>query len=222
MSENTPEIKTMRNAIGQDIPVHMVKEFDRLRDELVRETVAGFERAAAMLTELKTRTETDLDAFLELSSGRFGEDLGGKKGNVTIYSYDGKYKVSRQISDYTVFDEGLAAARELLDRYLNSKLQGADADLRLLVDKAFRPNASGKINTSAILSLRSVAINHPDWIAAMHAISESLKVVSSNACVRVYKADEGGGWSPVCVNYSSIIPAKASPETSKGEHHEQS
>jgi hypothetical protein len=202
------ETKTMRNAIGQDIPVHMVKEIDKLRDEFVRETVADFERISAMLAELKSRTEKNLDAFMEISAGRYGERLGGKRGGVVLFSYDGKYKLVRQYADYIVFDEGLSVAKEMLDRYLNSKLESADADLRMLIDRAFRPNSAGRLSTSSILGLRSVAINDPHWISAMHAISESLKVVSSKSYVRAYKQDEEGNWRPVCVDYPSVTPAK--------------
>lgn len=194
----------MRNAIGQDVPVQLVKEIDRLRNDLVMETLERFDAAGRELAALKTRVTEDLEAFLKLSAERFGEDLGGKKGNVTLYSYDGNCKIVRSVTETMVFDEGLAAAKELIDQCLTD--WGADSrpEVRLLINRAFRPNSAGRVSTSAILGLRSLAINDERWIRAMLAIDESLKVISSKAYVRVYRKDEHGNWKPVCVDFAAL------------------
>ena len=196
MSAET-EAKTMRNAIGQDVPVELVRPVDKLRDELVRDIAGRYERAAADLKELERHVTGELEAFLDTSAERYGQDLGGKKGNVTLYSYDGRIKVQRQIRDNIVFDEGIHAAKALIDQYLNDALQGASREIRLLVDRAFRPNAAGRVSTGAVLGLRSVAINDPRWLSAMHAIEESVKAVSSSVAVRAFKRAEDGEWQPI-------------------------
>lgn len=201
---NSPTEATMRNAIGQDVPVRLVKDFDKLRDDLVQGLLGRFEQASQDLKALKDLSTADLSAFLELSAERFGEDLGGKKGNVTLYSYDGKVKVVRSIADNMVFDEGIAAAKELIDRCLTDWGQESRPEVRMIIERAFRPNSAGRISTSAILGLRSLAINDERWITAMHAISESLKVISSKAYVRVYRRDENDNWRPVCVDFAAL------------------
>ncbi|MDR1945682.1 MAG: DUF3164 family protein [Desulfovibrio sp.] len=187
----------MRNALGQDVPVSLVKEIDKMRDNLVRGVVADYQALAEQTQQVKRRCEGDLEAFLQLSAERFGAELGGKKGNVTVYSYDGKLKLVRQMSDYMVFDEGLAATKELIDQCLTDWTQTTSPEIKLLIDRAFRPNSHGRISTSAVLGLRQLAINDERWIRAMHAIGESLKVVSSKAHIRAYRQDEGGDWQPV-------------------------
>ena len=131
-------------------------------------------------------------------------DIGGKKGNVTLYSYDGRYKVMRKIQDNLVFDEGFAAGKALIDQYLTDALENAPGDIRQIVERAFRPNAVGRISTSAVLGLRTLAINDPRWIKAMHAISESVKVISSKAHVHVYRRDEFGEWQPITVDFAGL------------------
>lgn len=204
MPEATSGDGTMRNARGQDIPVRMVKEVARLRDEVVMQTVRSYERLHGELALAKKQIVQDVEAFLALSAERFGEDLGGKKGHVTLYSYDGKYKVVRSITDNMVFDEGLDAAKELIDQYLSDVMRDAPGEARMLVEKAFRPNAAGRISTSAVLSLRSLSINDPRWITAMHAISESLQVMSSKAYVRVYRKDAQENWQPISVDFAAL------------------
>ena len=201
----TPETQThMRNAIGQDVPVHMVKEVDKMREALVRDIANAFLEVSGKLSALKKRATDDLEAFLAISAQRFGTDLGGKKGNVTIYSYDGKIKIVRNIQDSIVFDEGLAAARELIDQYLDSLMQGVPGEVRKLIDRAFRPNSAGRISTSAVLGLRSLDINDERWITAMHAIEESIKVVNSKAYIRVFIRDDKGNWQPVKVDFAAL------------------
>ena len=57
----------------------------------------------------------DVQAFVELSAEQYGAKLGGIKGNVTLTSYDGKYKIQRAIAEYLHFDERLQVAKELID-----------------------------------------------------------------------------------------------------------
>jgi hypothetical protein len=194
------ETGTMRNAIGQDVPLDLVKPVDKLRDDLVRDVAEDYERAAAELTRLRSHVADDLEAFLNISAERYGQDLGGKKGNVTLHSYDGKTKIVRTMHDNIVFDESIHAAKTLIDQYLSDALQGVSNEVRLLVDRAFRPNSAGRISTSAVLSLRAVAINDPRWLNAMRAIEDSIKVVSSSASVRVYRHVDGD-WQQIKVEF---------------------
>jgi hypothetical protein len=195
---------TMKNALGQDVPMRLVKDVDRTRDALVIDLVERFEEAGRNLAALKKHATGELEAFLQLSAERFGTDLGGKKGNVTLYSYNGRYKVVRSVQDLVVFDEGLASAKELVDRCLTEWGSESRPELRMIIEKAFRPNSSGRVSTSAILGLRTLAINDERWITAMHAISESLKVMSSKAYIRVYRKDKLDNWQPVNVDFAAL------------------
>jgi hypothetical protein len=202
---NPPQTKPyLRNALGQDVPMHLVKEVDRMRDELVQDLLSRFSHANQEIKKLKSHAVNEVEAFLDISAQRFGQDLGGKKGNVTLYSYDGKVKIVRTVNDNIVFDEGFAAAKELIDRYLDDIMQAVPGDVRKLIDRAFRPNKNGHISTSAVLGLRTLGINDERWIRAMHAISESVTVMSSKAYIRVYSKDENGNWQPVCVDFAAL------------------
>jgi Protein of unknown function (DUF3164). len=195
---------TMRNALGQDVPVSLVKEVDQLRDGVVMDLVTRFARQRNVLMALKKHTVDEIETFLKLSAERFKQDVGGKKGNVTLYSYDGRYKVVRSVSDNMVFDEGLSSAKNLIDQCLTDWGKGSRPETRLIIDRAFRPNTAGRVSTSAILSLRTLAINDPRWIMAMHAISESLKAMSSKAYYRVFEKDENDKWRPICIDFAAL------------------
>jgi hypothetical protein len=74
----------------------------------------------------------------------------------------------------------------------------------MLIEQAWRPNSAGRVSTSAILGLRRLGINDDRWILAMHAIDESLQVMSSKAYVRVYRKDEHDNWQPICVDFAAL------------------
>lgn len=87
------------DAKGALIPEHLIKPIDKERDQLVKELVFHAKKVNEILTEFKKRGFTDIAAFVDLSANEYGVSVGGKKGNVTLYSYDGCYKIQRAMSD---------------------------------------------------------------------------------------------------------------------------
>ncbi|GAO71347.1 hypothetical protein CSE6_015_27840 [Comamonas sp. E6] len=51
------------------------------------------------LTEFKKDTLGEVADLVKIAGERYDVILGGKKGNVSISSYDGKYKVQRSIAE---------------------------------------------------------------------------------------------------------------------------
>jgi hypothetical protein len=177
----------MQDAKGRLVPVEMVAPIDQARDQLVREIVAGAQRQAAFMAAFKQRTFDDIQAFVELSAERYGVKMGGIKGNVTLMSFDGRYKLVRAIADFMVFDERLQVAKQLIDGCIHEWSQGARAEIKALVNDAFQVDKAGRVNTTRILGLRRLEINDPQWQQAMKAIGDSLTVAATRAYVRVYE-----------------------------------
>lgn len=95
------------DARGCLIPVEQIKEIDLARDELVREKVGKVKAMQQELRALKQELMGDIAAFVELSAERYGARLGGDKGNITLQTFDGRYRIKRQTSESIGFDEGL-------------------------------------------------------------------------------------------------------------------
>ena len=83
------------DAKGVLTPVGLIKDTDQMRDDLVRSIVEKATALNAALAEFKLSGFSDIGAFVDISASQYGVSLGGKKGNVTLYSYDGRYKVQR-------------------------------------------------------------------------------------------------------------------------------
>ena len=176
-----------QNAQGALIPVDMVKPIDRARNDLVLELVQKPSELSQMMAKFKTEAFADIAAFVDLSVEQYDTNVGGKKGNLTMYSFDGRYKVQRAIQEHLQFDERLQAARALIDECLADWTAGAAPELKAIVANAFSTDKAGNISTSRVLGLRRLDIKDARWLKAMTAIGDAVQVVGSKAYIRVYE-----------------------------------
>lgn len=176
-----------QNAQGALIPVEMVKPIDRARNDLVHELVQQANELSQLMAKFKTSAFADIAAFVDLSLEQYDTNVGGKKGNLTLYSFDGRYKVQRAIQEHLQFDERLQAARALIDECLADWTAGAAPELKAIVANAFNTDKAGNISTSRVLGLRRLDIKDERWLKAMTAIGEAVQVVGSKAYIRVYE-----------------------------------
>lgn len=168
-------------------PVEAIKKIDLLRDDLVMEIVNKAKVKRDELVTLKAEIYGDIESFVDLSSEQYGVKRGGKKGNVTLTSFDGKYKIIKANADNVVFDERLQAAKALIDECLAEWSKGAHPGLVTIVNDAFRTDTKGELRTNRVLALRRHDINDIRWKNAMDAIADSLQVVGSKTYIRVYE-----------------------------------
>lgn len=194
----------MQDAAGSLVPMANIRPIDMNRHELVMEKIAKVKTLQKQLHDLKYELLDDIGAFVELSAERYGVKLGGKKGNVTLASFDGRFHITRQISEHLVFDEGLQAAKALIDECLRSWTEGSPTELRALVDHAFQVDKEGRINTGRILGLRRLSITDERWMRAMAAISDSLQVTGSRSYVRVYERDAHGKTQVISLDMATL------------------
>jgi hypothetical protein len=194
----------VRNSKGGLDPVGLVKDIDRMRDELVKGIVTKTAQKAAELKDLKKEIVNDIKTFVGYSAKKFGVKFGGQKGNMSFLSYDGQYKVLVAVDENIVFDERLHIAKELIDECIKGWTKGSAKELRVLVTDAFYVGKEGKISTTRILGLRRLNIGDPRWKKAMDAISESIKIPDSKSYLRVYRRDTSGEYKHISLDVASL------------------
>lgn len=190
----------MKDAKGRLVPIDLVKPVDLARDQIVTEIVNKSLELASILGAFKKRSLDDVRAFIDLSAEQYGVKIGGRKGNVTLTSYDGEYRVLIAIDERITFDERLQAAKALIDECIKSWTVGARGELKVLVDDAFAVDKQGKINTNRVLGLRRLDITDPTWLRAMEAISDSITVIDSKEYIRVYRRNNKGEYDLVSLD----------------------
>ncbi|MDP3223691.1 MAG: DUF3164 family protein [Rubrivivax sp.] len=175
------------DAQGRLVPIDMVKPIDLTRDELVVELIEKAKKLSLVITQFKADVFSQADGFVALSAAQYGASLGGKKGNVTLHSFDGRYKVLLATAENITFDERLQAAKALIDECINEWSESSRPEIKVLVGQAFQTDREGKLNPGRILGLRRLEIEDKRWKRAMQAIGESTQVVGSKRYVRFYE-----------------------------------
>lgn len=190
----------MQDAQGKLVPIELIKEIDLQRDQLVKEIVLKALKVANVIADFKFEAFNDIQAFVELSAERFDKSLGGTKGNVTLTSFNGKYKVERAIGEYQTFDERLQVAKQLIDKCIHRWAEGSNANIQVLVQDAFQVDKKGQVNIKRILGLRRLEIQDEEWQKAMTAISESLQVAGTKEYLRIYEKDPTGEYKQISLD----------------------
>lgn len=175
------------DAQGRLVPESMLKPIDLERDRLVLEVVAKSKALSKALADFKAQVFGDIEALVTLSAEQYGAKLGGRKGNISLLSIDGRFKVQRAIAENIQFDERLQAAKGLIDECLHEWTAGARPEIVTLVNDAFRVDQAGNIRTGSVLALRRLQIEDERWQKAMQAIGEAVQVVNTKSYVRVYE-----------------------------------
>ena len=177
----------MQDQAGRLVPIDTVKPIDIERDKLVADIIGKARALNGQIATFKNAVFGDIAAFIELSAEQYGAKVGGQKGNVTLMSFDGRYKVQRAIAEHISFDERLQAAKALIDECITDWSQGSRPEIQVLVNNAFQVDKEGNINTGRVLGLRRMQISDDRWQRAMQAISEAVQVVGSKSYIRVYE-----------------------------------
>lgn len=187
MSQKTVPEGYMRNALGHLVPREQVREHDLLRDQVANTLIAEAIELSQRLKNFKARALSDIEGLVQLAGERYGARMGGEKGNVTVSTYDGGGRVQRSVAEKIAFTEEILAAKTLINQCIDRWSQGANANYRALVDRAFRTDAKGQLKTSAILDLLRLEIEDAEWKSAMKAIQDSIQAVGTSTYIRVYQ-----------------------------------
>lgn len=172
---------------GRLIPESMIKPIDIERDRLVRQLVDRAGALSVALADYKANAFGDIKAFIEMSFEEYGAKVGGKKGNVSLLSFDGRYKIQLAVQESIALDERLQAARSLIDECVSEWTKDARPEVVTLINDAFRADTKGEIRTARVLALRRLEIQDERWQRAMQAIGEACQVVGSKSYIRIYE-----------------------------------
>jgi Protein of unknown function (DUF3164) len=177
----------MRDVQGRLVPEGMVKPIDRLRDQTVLRLVEQARVVNDVLRSFKHAAFQDIATFISTSAEQYDVKLGGEKGNVTLHSFDGRYRVVRQVQELVRFDERLQAAKKLIDECITDWSTDSRDEIKVLVNDAFKVDKEGDVSVARVSGLRRLNITDAKWVRAMKAISDAMTVVGSSSYVRVYE-----------------------------------
>lgn len=205
ITQDTVPAGYMRNAAGHLVPEDQVREHDKLRDQVARELAQEAEALHERLKAFKAKALAEIADLVAIAAERYEVHLGGKKGNVTVTTYDGQYKVQRSYAERVTFTEELEAAKELINDCILRWSEGANPHIRALVDRAFRTDSKGQIKTTAVLELLRLEIDDEGWQRAMEALKDSIQSAGTAVYVRVYKRiGDSDQYRPLALDLAAV------------------
>lgn len=112
MNKEIEQTGYRKNAQGYLVPEDLIRPVDKLRDDVVLDIVEAAKVLRQAMVDFKTASMQKIGDFTDLSSKEYGVEYGGTKGNVTLPSFDGQFKILRAVGDHRVFDERIQAAKK--------------------------------------------------------------------------------------------------------------
>ena len=198
-------VEFLEDGNGGLVPVSAIKPIDLKRHEAVTSIMSDTFKERDRLVEFKKSIWIRVQDFLSESAKNSGaRKFGGAKGNVTLTSFDSKYKVMVAVNDTIQFNEKLQVAKQLIDKCIANWSKGANENLRAIVDDAFNVGKSGLVSTSRVLGLRRLDIKDTTWKKAMDAITESMQVASSKTYMRFYERQEDGSYKQIPLDVANL------------------
>jgi hypothetical protein len=196
-----------RDPKGALVPDELVKAQDKLEDETVRKVFGYAEELSAQIARFKAHTFEDVDILLAVLAQDYRDlrgEHGGRKGNVTLVSYDGLLKVQVAIADLITFGPQLQIAKSLVDQCLNEWAADSRAEIRGIIQRAFDVDKEGKVSPTDLFSLLRYEIEDERWLSAMKAIRDSMKVIGTKRYCRFYRRDRADAkWEAVSIDVAS-------------------
>jgi hypothetical protein len=191
----------MSDPKGNLVPVALIKQQHLMEDELVRDEMGWAVALSDQVTRFKQHLFDNLGAYEALLAEQYGATIGGKKGNKTLMTYDGLFKITVQVADNIVFGPELQVAKALVDECLNEWAEDARDEIRAIVTRAFNTDKAGQINRSEIFMLLRLQIEDARWKSAMQAIRDAMRVEGSKTYVRCYmRANPEAPWQAVTID----------------------
>lgn len=186
---------------GALLPVSTVKPQHLLEDELVRQEIGHAIALSEQVSRFAAHVHDNLGAFEALVAEQYGAKIGGKKGNKTLMTYDGLFKMTVQVADNVVFGPELQVAKTLVDECLTDWSASSGDELKAVITRAFNTDREGQINRAALYSLLRLEISDERWRQGMQAIRDAMRVVGSKLYVRFYRRPTStASWEAITID----------------------
>lgn len=189
---------------GAFVPESAIKPQDLLIDDTVRNIMSYARDLSAQIARFRGHTFDDIGSLQSLLDEKYGAKPGGKKGNLTLTTFDGLMKVQVAVQDQLDFGPEMQSAKKLVDECLIEWSAESRDELRALVTRAFQVDKEGKINRAEIFSLLRVEIDDDRWRRAMQAVRDSIRIIGSRTYYRFFERDApDADWRAITIDLAN-------------------
>ena len=186
---------------GAKVPVQYVPADEKKRDKVVNRIFRKVDSFQERMKKMKLEIEAEMKKYLSQIAGEYGENW---EGNCSIYDFGKEKQIEIKVAKKFVFNEKLQIAKQKIDSCIKEWSEGSSQKMLALINKAFRVDKKGQVDTKMILGLRELNIKDKMWKEAMELINEAITVDSSKIYYNFRHKDESGQWKIISLNFSAI------------------
>jgi len=187
---------------GNEVPLKYVSTYDKKKEKVITKVFAEAQKINATLEAFKKMMFAECDKlFDEMFKANDLEKVAQK--NYTLFSFDKGLKIEVTTQDVVDFDDRIQLAQAKINEYLKIKTDGADQELSILVNNAFKTK-KGRLDKARIFGLFPLKINHHLWVEAMELIKKSIMTNYTRRYATIYVRDEEGKYNQVQLNFSAL------------------
>lgn len=183
-----------KNAKGDLIQISTIRDSDIAIDEFVTDTAKVWMELQGLISDFKLKMFGDTQALLDMIAEKYQVQRGGKKGNVQLFSYDGRFKLVVAVAESLSCGPEVQVALQLIKNCLNRWTEVSSPEAKTIVQAYISPDANGNLSIGKLLGLRRFKIADPEWNQAMVAIGDAIMVVGSKQYIRLYERDAAGAY----------------------------
>lgn len=186
---------------GAEVPEKYIDPVLQERDKFVSRQVAKARQMRMLLTNFKRAVEAELADFLAETAARAGEEWAG---GTTLYNFSMDEAVTIKVHKYWAFDERLQLAKQKIDKVIEQRSEGADELIVALVNRAFKVNSRGQVDSRELIGLRQMKVDDPLWQEAMEMIADSMLLQDTKTYFYFQQAGEDGKMERIVLDFASL------------------
>ncbi len=192
----------MRDAQGRLTPLSMIRDQDKLQDQMVRKIIGFALVLSAQIARFRGHSFDDVGAFDALLAEEYGGHARrSRKGNRTYMSYDGCLKVQVQVNDRITFGPEMQIARDLIEECIADWSSDSRQEVRAIMGSVFNVDKEGEISRTEIYKLTKLSIDDERWQRAMDAVHHAIRVIGSKTYIRCYRRSApDAAWEAITID----------------------
>ena len=175
------------NRNGKPVPVRNIPKHIRRRDFTVTKIMKIAMKLQERMKADKAKMHDLVNDYCKyVAKVKESSDL-TPEGNLQLSDYANLNLVSLYQNSIIGFDEQLNVAKAIINKCMNKWSKGANANLRIIVDNAFKLDSKGNLNRSMIIGLTQIEINDKNWNKAMGLIKSSIFTKETKQYLKIAK-----------------------------------
>lgn len=193
------------DAEGDGMRADKVPAYDKKKDKLVRRIIQKALKVSQTLLDLKEMTAQNITTFLDELASNYGREEGGKLGNVTLSTYDRRFKIERSIQKREAVNEKVTILIEMVDECAQRWAKGANKNAQVVMSRYFKRDKEGNYDVRSLRDLKRLPVEDDEqWNVAMELLDDCIDVVSSCTYYRFWVRDDNGGFRSIAMSISDV------------------